>query len=117
MTKRFTLLLLFLITSCANREKKKELILESWIGRPVEKLKSHPYFKNLPMKKIQHEGGIETWMYRDQTRFQTDAYCQSLGGCIGLPTYNCDHAFSVKDGKILGYDQNGNCPGASTVKL
>ncbi len=108
---------LLLVTACTsiNREKKI-LAWEAWKGRPVSALEVHPYFKTLPVSKVKHEGGIETWILTDQARFETDAYCQSLGGCIGVPTTNCDNAFSVKEGLILGLEQNGSCRSLRTIE-
>jgi hypothetical protein len=114
------LLLLFLfIASCSTPrkgEEKRMLAQEDWKGHNVADLKDHPYFKFLPVKKIPHEDGIETWVLKDQSKFQTGAYCQTLGGCMGMPQYNCDNAFSVKNDVILGYEQSGGCPGASTIE-
>lgn len=110
-------LLLLTGFSCTSVNRDEKILAwEEWKGRPVAALEEHPYFKTLPVSKIKHEDGLETWVLRDQARFQTDAYCQSLGGCIGMPTYNCDNAFSVKDGLILGYEQNGSCPGLKTIE-
>ncbi len=116
---KLPLLILILITaSCSSRKavEKRLLAQEDWKGRNVSELKEHPYFQHLPITKIPHEDGIETWVLRDQSKFQTDAYCQSLGGCMGMPQYNCDNAFSVKDNVILGFDQSGGCPGPSTIE-
>lgn len=104
-----------LLLSCSSTENQKKVAWESWISRPVKEIEKHPYFRNLPVKKIKHANGIETWLYRDQSRFQSDSYCQSLGGCQGLPIYNCDNAFSIQDGIILGFEQNGSCPGPKVI--
>lgn len=108
--------ILSILFSCSSTEKQKELAWESWINQSVKELDKHPYFKNLPLKKIKHDNGIETWLYRDQSRFQSDSYCQSLGGCQGMPIYNCDNAFSIQDGIILGFEQNGSCPGPKVIQ-
>lgn len=116
----FSTLILFLaITACSTPQKQEErrlLAQEDWKGHKIEELKGHRYFKFLPVKKIPHDGGIETWVYKDQSKFHTGAYCQSLGGCVGMPQYNCENIFSVKDGIILGFEQDGGCPGASTIE-
>lgn len=114
--KFLSLLTLLLIYSCTSVKENKRLAWESWKGRTTEELAKHPYFKQLPVTKIQHKDGMETWILRDQTKFQTDAYCQSLGGCIGIPIYNCNNAFSVKAGIILGFEQSGSCPGPKTIQ-
>ena len=64
--------------------------------------------------KIINNQGLETWIFKDQTPFQSSAYCQSLGGCQGMTIYNCESAFSVKDDEILGFEQSGICPGIKT---
>lgn len=119
MNTLFTTILLLVTTACSSpqkQEEKRTLALEDWKGHNVSELEEHRYFKFLPLKKIPHDGGIETWVYKDQSKFQTGAYCQSLGGCMGMPQYNCENIFSVKDGVILGFEQDGGCPGASTIE-
>jgi hypothetical protein len=104
--------------SCTSVKKDEKILAwEEWKGRRVSALERHPYFKNLPITKMKHENGRETWLLRDQSRFQTDAYCQALGGCIGLPNYNCDNAFSVEDGIIVTFEQSGSCPGVKTIEV
>ncbi len=112
------LLPLCLLLSCSSRksDEKKALAWESWSGKSTDEIKAHPYFKNLPMKKVKNKSGVETWILRDQTRFQTDAYCSSLGGCLGMPTYNCNNVFSIKDNVILDFEQKGSCPGIKTIE-
>lgn len=107
-----------LLVACSSRERlEKEVIaLETWKGRPVSELKTHSYFKVLRQRKIEHDEGVTDLIFRDQTRFQTSAYCDSLGGCMGLPTYNCDIAFSVKNDVILGATRNGSCPDPAIMK-
>lgn len=112
----FFILPTLLLPSCAANKKKRALAWEDWKGRSTSELKEHPYFKILPITKKTHDDGNETWLLRDQSRFQSDAYCQSLGGCIGLPTYNCDNIFSVKNDLILGFEQKGSCPGTKTIE-
>jgi hypothetical protein len=108
-------LLLLLIFSCSTSKKKEEALSE-WKGKPSSDLYSHPYFGTLPHEKITHKNGPDTWIFKDQSKYQTDAYCSSLGGCIGLPTYNCLNSFSIEKGKIIGVQQDGSCPGESTIK-
>lgn len=91
--------------------------MEEWKGHSTDELMSHPYFRTLKVMKNEHDQGIETWIFRDQTRYQSSAYCQSLGGCMGLPYYNCDTAFSVQQGKILTAEQNGSCPPGNTIEV
>lgn len=105
----FILVLSILLTSCATHKKNQKLVWEAWKGRRVEEVLGHSYFRTLPLKKIHHAEN-ETWIFRQQSKFQTDAYCQSLGGCIGMPTYNCDNAFSIKDKIVLDFEQKGSCP-------
>ena len=115
---RFTLLFLAVgFISCARvNQEKKVLAWEDWKGLPTSAISKNDYLKSLPVTKVKHEDGLETWVLRDQSRFQTDAYCQSLGGCMGMPTYNCDNAFSVKNDIILDFEQNGSCPGVKTIE-
>lgn len=114
---KFLLVLIPWMISCSSVPKEKVTVaLESWKGRKATELDKHPYFKNIPLRKFKHPEGIEDWIFRDQTRFQTAAYCDSLGGCIGMPTYNCDIAFSVKEGIILGATESGTCPGPDIMK-
>lgn len=115
---KLPLLLILFVAACSSYkekvEKKQTLMEESWKGHNVAELREHPYFKDLSIKKVTHEGGIETWVFRQQTKFQTGAYCQSLGGCMGMPQYSCDNTFSVKNDVILGYEQTGGCPDTKT---
>lgn len=105
---KFSIILLALgFISCARVDHdKKVLSWEDWKGLPVNSILENPYLKQLPITKVKHEDGLETWLLRDQSRFQTDAYCQSLGGCMGMPMYNCDNVFSVKENVILAFEQN-----------
>lgn len=109
------IMILFSLFSCSSTQDQKELARESWKGRSTKELGKHPYFKHLPIKKVKHEYGLETWIFRDQSRFQSDSYCQSLGGCQGIPIYNCDNGFSIKDDVILGFEQTGSCPGPKVI--
>jgi hypothetical protein len=113
------LLPLLTLLSCSSikTEKKQNAAWDAWKGRPTSKLDEHPYFKHLKVKKIKNSSDIETWIFRDQSRFQTDSYCISIGGCIGMPIYNCDNVFSVKDNIILGFEQKGGCPGVKTIEV
>ncbi len=114
---KFLILLAFGLVSCSQvNQDKKVLAWEEWKGLPVAAISKNAYLKSLPITKVKHEDGLETWVLRDQARFQTGAYCQSLGGCMGMPMYNCDNAFSVKDDVILDFEQNGSCPGVSTIE-
>ena len=109
--------LMILLLSCSSIKKEDRLLAwETWKGKSVTDIEKQHYFKNLTVVKIKHEEGLETWILRDQTQIQTGSYCQSLGGCLGMPTYNCDNAFSVKDGVILSFEQNGSCPGIKTIE-
>lgn len=104
-------IIILLISSCSTKvAKKKELMLEGWKGHTTRELEDHPYFKNLRHEKNKHSDQIETWTYKDQTPYQSGAYCQSLGGCSDMPFYNCNTIFSVKGNVILGADQEGSCP-------
>lgn len=116
MEKLFLLLVIIIFSACARNEQKKELAQSDWKGLEASAILSHSYFKSLPHKIIKNKSGIETWIFRDQTRFQTDAYCSSLGGCAGMPTYNCNNVFSVQNNIILDFEQNGSCPGTKTIK-
>lgn len=116
MTHSILLFFALLLAACSTTtQEQREVALESWKGHTVEDLKKHSYFRDLPVNKKKHPEGTETWIFRDQSRYQTSAYCQSLGGCMGLPYYNCDSAFSIKDGVILAYQQNGTCPPIKTI--
>jgi hypothetical protein len=112
-----TCLMIFMVTliSCSSKEQKIKAQTE-WEGVSVSKIDEHPYFKNLPVSKVTNKSGIETWILKDQSKFQTDAYCQSLGGCLGMPIYNCNNIFSVKDNIILDFEQKGSCPGIKTIR-
>ncbi len=106
---------LFLSISCSNVDQKRNTAWKSWEGKSTEEIKKHSYFKNLKRKKIEHKNDIETWIYKDQTPIQTSGYCQSMGGCQGIPIYNCDNAFSVRDNVIIGFEQVGTCPGVKVI--
>lgn len=117
MKKFLQALIPLTLLSCTSvKHDQKLLAWEEWKGLPTSALEKHGYFKQLPVEKLKHEDGLETWFLRDQARFQTSAYCQSLGGCIGMPTYFCDNVFSVKNGIIMGFEQNGSCPGIKTIE-
>jgi hypothetical protein len=109
------LILPILLTSCASRQKEEKVAWEAWRGHRVEEVLSHSYFRTLPLKKIQHDE-TETWIFRHQSKFQTDAYCQSLGGCMGMPYFNCDNAFSIKNKVVLDFEQKGSCPDLKLIK-
>lgn len=116
MTQLLLLSITLLFFSCSTTTKEeRDIALESWKGHSVEDLKKHSYFRELPVNKKKHQDGSETWILRDQSRYQTSAYCQSLGGCMGMPYYNCDNAFSIKDGIIQAFEQNGTCPPIKTI--
>lgn len=118
MIKNLSHFIFFLLLACSSvTPEDRETILEQWKGHETKELNEHFYFKNLPRNTIKHADGRETWIYRDQSTYQSAAYCQSLGGCMGIPFYNCDTAFSIKDGIILGAEQNGACPPIATIKI
>lgn len=106
---------ILLLSSCSTTEDRVRA-WEAWKGRPVSDISRSPYFRGLKVTKIKHEDHLETWIYKDQTPFQTDAYCQSLGGCIGMPIYNCNNAFSIKNDQIVDFEQKGSCPGPKTIR-
>ena len=112
---KFIIPLIF-IAACSNVNEKRNAAWKAWEGKSTDEIKNHAYFKNLDRKKIEHKNEIETWIYKDQTPIQTSAYCQSLGGCQGMPIYNCDNAFSVKDHVIIGFEQVGTCPGPKVIR-
>lgn len=113
----FSTLLLLILSACTSlNHDKKVLVWERWKGLPISALDKHDYFKKLPVTKISHADGNETWLFRDQTKYQTGAFCQSMGGCTGIPFYSCDNNFSVKDGFILSLEQSGSCPGLKTIE-
>lgn len=116
MRSHLYITLAVLVMSCSTSEEKRLATWESWNGLSVNEIEKHPYFKNLKVTKIRNEKGIDTWIYKDQTPFPTSAYCGSLGGCQGRTFYNCESAFSVENGKILGLEQTGTCPGPKTVE-
>ena len=107
-----------ILFSCSTRKRdeKQAAAWSEWQGKSADEIRKHSYFKNLPLKKLKNQSGIETWILRDQTRFQTNAYCSSLGGCTGIPTYNCNNVFSVKENVILDFEQSGSCPGTKTIE-
>lgn len=107
--------LLITLSSCTSREKTVHA-LESWKGLNVSEIDKHPYFKNLKVIKVKHEKSPDTWIYKDQTPFQTGAYCQSLGGCLGMPSYNCENAFSVENDVIIDLERKGTCPGPRVIE-
>lgn len=116
---RQTLIFLLLATlggACSSRTDTEEAHeLARWNGKPLKELLDHPYFKHLPKKETIHQDGSKTILFTDQSKFQTDAYCQSLGGCIGLPNYLCQHVVKHKNDLITGIEQLGTCPGATTT--
>ncbi|MFP5384502.1 MAG: hypothetical protein ACLGHN_00385 [Bacteriovoracia bacterium] len=117
MSTLFKLLIIIAFISCSTvSEEEKIAAWEEWEGLSTETLEEHPYFKNLPLAKVKRDDGPETWIFKDESRFQTKAYCDSLGGCLGMPTYNCNNVFSVEKGVILGFEQSESCPGIKTIE-
>ena len=112
----YSLLTFFILISCASSDEKRKIAWESWKGKTTKEIEKHPYFQRLPIQKVRNTSGLETWVFRDQGRFQSDSYCQSIGGCLGMPIYNCDNAFSIKDNIVLGYEQNGTCPPVKVIE-
>jgi hypothetical protein len=113
MTKVILILALMNYMACGTHSKQQQeaqSIVEEWIGTPVHELKRHSYYKNLPHTITRNKDGADTWIFKDESRWYTRAYCDSLGGCIEEPTINCISAFSVRDDVIIGFEQNGSCP-------
>ena len=115
--KALMVLVTFLLACSTSTPKDKKIALEDWNGHTTEELMSHPYFRTLGLTKKSHKNGTETWIFRDQSRYQSSAYCQSLGGCMGIPIYQCDTAFSIEGNKILTAQQSGSCPPAKTIEV
>lgn len=117
MIKIFLSLFCLTIISCSTNMKgdEKKAAWEKWIGRSTYELKNHPYFKTLPLTKHKHEK-TATWIYLDQTRYLTKAYCEGLGGCMDYPTFSCENAFTIQGEKILGLEQKGQCPDLKNIE-
>lgn len=114
--RQILLLALLGFTACSSRTDTEEAHeLARWNGKSIKELREHSYFRNLPQKESEQQDGSKTIIFTNQTKFQTDAYCQSLGGCIGLPTYNCQHVVKYKNDIVTGIEQLGTCPGTSTT--
>ena len=114
--KLIPFLFLLIISACTHFKKKQISAQESWKGHSTNELKNHSYFQNLPIKKKINNDDTQTWLLRDRSKYQSKAYCQSLGGCMGLQAYNCDNIFTVKDEIILSFEQKGSCPGPKTIE-
>lgn len=109
-------LICFILLGCSSTTQTEEAHqLGKWAGKPISKLMEHPYFKTLPKKESSQEDGYKTLLFTNQSKFQTGAYCQSLGGCMGMPTYNCQHLVKYKDEIISGIEQMGICPSTDTT--
>jgi hypothetical protein len=110
------LIFLFFLSSCSQLTKKEHLARKSWNNRSIQEISQHPYFKNLPIRKTIMSDGYEKWLLQEEPRYQTKSYCNSLGGCLGIPSYDCESVFIVKDEIIVSLDQRGNCPSAQTIE-
>ena len=112
----FLFITLLSLLSCRSKSPTEETHeMQKWVGKSVSVLQKHPYFKNLPTKHFNHEGEAKSVLFTNQSKFQTGAYCQSLGGCIGLPVYNCQHVVKYKNDIITGIEETGTCPEAATI--
>jgi hypothetical protein len=113
-----TILIMTLYVSCSTpgRDEKRLRAWSKWKARTTTEIKEHPYFEHLTPKIINHDNKIQTWVFLDQSKFQSDSYCQSIGGCRGIPVYNCENAFSIKNDLVLGFEQRGVCPGIKTIE-
>lgn len=108
-------LILVLLLSCSHHNGKDTSVSSQWRGKFQDELLEHPYFKNLKVIKTQSQQRSQ-WRYIDQTPFQTGAYCQSLGGCLGLPSYNCQYQFNLKGIVIEEFEMSGVCPPRKTIE-
>lgn len=96
-------LIFLLILACSSTPEYEEL--GSWLGKTPHDLNAHPYFKGLPSTI---RGDI--YFFEDQTRPHSAAYCASLGGCEGLPIWDCQYLFQVKENRIIEARMTGTCP-------
>lgn len=99
---KFLVLTLFL--ACSSTAPKKER-LPQWIGKTAVDLNQHPYFKGLPSTV---KGN--TWLFEHLTRPESAAYCASLGGCAGLPVWDCHFEFKTESNRIVEAYKYGTCP-------
>jgi len=113
--KKISYPLLIILLSCSHVKEKRQNAWSKWKGLSTENIKTHPYFKNLKLKKISHSDGRETWIYKDQSPIQTKAYCQSLGGCI-IGTFDCENIFIINNDQIQNFEQRGSCPSLNDTK-
>jgi hypothetical protein len=111
------LLLLLFLCSCTQIKKKEQLAQKSWNKHSIHEISQHPYFKNLSIHKTILRNGDEKWLLKDAPRYQSKSYCDSLGGCMGIPTYDCESVFTVRSDTIVSLEQKGNCPSAQTVEI
>lgn len=112
MVKFFALLLSIL--SCSHQRANSGP--SGWEQKTKEELLRHPYFKNLKVKQVSASNEREQLLFFDQTPFQTGASCQGLGGCLGLPSYNCQYQILLIKNKIHEFNSVGVCPPRKTTE-
>jgi hypothetical protein len=104
------------LLSCSSAySEKKEQSWNAWKGHSDQELSSHPYYKNLPINEQANKDGTITKMFRDMDQSKSQAYCKDLGGCPSVPMNYCDNIFTIKDHKILAFEQVGQCTGPQTL--
>jgi len=112
MIKFFIISLVFLSCSYRRNEEPRR----GWEGKTKKEITRHPYFKNLKIKKVTSSNEREQLIFIDQTPFQTGAYCQSLGGCLRLPSYNCQYQVDLEKELIQKFHPIGVCPSHKTTE-
>ena len=102
--------LMILAFSCASFSDQNEQLSSAWKGRPVEELISHRYLKTLTMSKHTNNHGEELFYFRDINLAKSQGHCSEIGGCRSILMNYCDNIFTIKDEKVLAFDQTGICP-------
>ncbi len=84
-------------------------IKQQWKGKTLSELEQQSYFQTLPHKDKEGKDDAIVRTYTRRGKFQTKAYCQSLGGCDGIDSGDCYHVFTIRKGIVRSYKQQGNC--------
>lgn len=99
-----TLILIFLLSSCAHLNEREEQ-RKSWIGHRIDEVGRHPIFSHF-RRRDSNAGRVS---YIDGGPHITKASCQALG-CGALTDNWCEHHFYLNEGFINRYEQYGPCP-------
>ncbi|MES2528676.1 MAG: hypothetical protein V4598_16450 [Bdellovibrionota bacterium] len=85
-------------------------IQESWIGKEVEVLDTHPFYAARFVNSRVSSKGVEVRTYRNSGGSASQARCTGILGCSGeTKAIQCDHIFYISSGKITDRKRIGDC--------